>query len=436
MNVYDLIDTKKRGGRHTPEQIRDLVAAVTDGSIPDYQVSAWLMAVWFRGLDDDETTELTLAMRDSGDVIDLDRLPGPTADKHSTGGVGDKISLLLAPLAAELGLQVPMLSGRGLGHTGGTLDKLTSIPGYRIDLSAGEMLDVVERVGCSIVGQTERIAPADRRLYALRDVTATVDCVPLIVSSILSKKFAAGPRHLVIDLKCGSGAFMRTPEDARRLARMLVQVATRAGREASALITDMDQPLGEAVGHALEVEESLAGLAGGGPESTRELTVELTVEMAALAGLGSRDALRERARTALRDGSALRRFVAMVEAQGGRLDPEQPSLDVAPEQEPLCAERDGVVASFETEQVGWAVVDLGGGRRTHADDLDRGVGLRVVAHRGERVERGRPLVRIFARDEDTAAAARARLARAITVAEHADEGLPLIGERVTPDDLD
>ena len=436
MNVYDLIDTKKRGGRHTPEQIRDLVAAVTDGSIPDYQVSAWLMAVWFRGLDDDETTELTLAMRDSGDVIDLDRLPGPTADKHSTGGVGDKISLLLAPLAAELGLQVPMLSGRGLGHTGGTLDKLTSIPGYRIDLSVDEMLDVVGRVGCSIVGQTERIAPADRRLYALRDVTATVDCVPLIVSSILSKKFAAGPRHLVIDLKCGSGAFMRTPDDARRLARMLVQVATRAGREASAMITDMDQPLGEAVGHALEVEEALAGLAGEGPESTRELTVELTVEMAALAGTGSRDALRERARTALDDGSALRRFVEMVEAQGGRLDPSQPAIDVAPEQEPLVAADDGMVAAFETEQVGWAVVDLGGGRRTHADDLDRGVGLRVVAHRGDRVERGQPLVRIFARDEDTASVARARLARSITVAEHADAGLPLIGERVTAGDLD
>ena len=436
MNVYDLIDTKKRGGRHTPEQIRDLVAAVTDGSIPDYQVSAWLMAVWFRGLDDDETTELTLAMRDSGDVIDLDRLPGPTADKHSTGGVGDKISLLLAPLAAELGLQVPMLSGRGLGHTGGTLDKLTSIPGYRIDLSVDEMLDVVGRVGCSIVGQTERIAPADRRLYALRDVTATVDCVPLIVSSILSKKFAAGPRHLVIDLKCGSGAFMRTPDDARRLARMLVQVATRAGREASAMITDMDQPLGEAVGHALEVEEALAGLAGEGPESTRELTVELTVEMAALAGTGSRDALRERARTALDDGSALRRFVEMVEAQGGRLDPSQPAIDVAPEQEPLVAADDGMVAAFETEQVGWAVVDLGGGDRALADDLDRGVGLRVVAHRGDRVERGQPLVRIFARDEDTASVARARLARSITVAEHADAGLPLIGERVTAGDLD
>jgi len=435
VNPYDLIDAKKRGRRHSREEIQGLVAAVTDGSIPDYQVSAWLMAVWFRGLDDEETTEFTLAMRDSGDVIDLDRLPGPTADKHSTGGVGDKISLLLAPLAAELGMQVPMLSGRGLGHTGGTLDKLTSIPGYRIDLSVDEMLDVVQRVGCSIVGQTERIAPADRRLYALRDVTATVDCVPLIVSSILSKKFAAGPRNLVIDLKCGSGAFMRTPDDARRLARMLVQVATRAGREASALITDMDQPLGEAVGHALEVEEAIAGLSGGGPSATRELTVELTTEMAVLAGLGTADDMRMRARAALDDGSALRRFVTMVEAQGGRLDPAAPSLDVAPEQEPLRAERDGVVASFETEQVGWAVVDLGGGRRTHADDLDRGVGLRVVTHRGEPVERGTPLVRIFARDEETAALARARLARAITLAERADDGLPLIGERVTAADL-
>lgn len=435
MNLYDAIERKKRGGRHDVDEIRALVDGVTDGSIPDYQVSAWLMAVWFQGLDDEETYALTLAMRDSGEIVDLSGVEGPTADKHSTGGVGDKISLLLAPLAAELGLFVPMLSGRGLGHTGGTLDKLTSIPGYRFDLSPAEMLDVVGRVGCSIVGQTAAIAPADGRLYALRDVTATVDCVPLIVSSILSKKFAAGPENLVIDLKCGSGAFMRTPEDARVLARALVAVGHRAGKNVTALITDMAQPLGRAVGHSLEVQESLDGLGGGGPATTRELTVALTVEMARLAGRGDEGPLRERAERALDDGSALRRFVAMVEAHGGDLDPSSPRLDVAPEQAPFEAPHDGVVTRFDTAQVGWAVVDLGGGRRRHTDDLDRGVGLLVEARIGDTVRAGQPLVRIHARDEATARAARERLARSIVVDEDAVDAPPLVAGRFTADDL-
>ena len=435
MNAYDLIDAKKRGRTHTADEIRELVHAITDGSMPDYQVSAWLMAVWFRGLEAEETYELTMAMRDSGDTLDLSRLSGPTADKHSTGGVGDKISLILAPLAAELGLQVPMLSGRGLGHTGGTLDKLAAIEGYRVDLEPESMVEVVEKVGCSIVGQTDRIAPADRRLYALRDVTATVDCVPLIVSSILSKKLAAAPQNLVFDLKCGSGAFMRTPEAARELAAGLVRVGSRAGKNVSALITDMDQPLGEAVGHAHEVLESLDVMKGGGPAVTRDLTVALTVEMAVLAGLGTADELLRRAETALDDGSALQRFLRMVEAHGGRLDPENPAVEVAPEVEPLTADRDGVLSAVATEQVGWAVVDLGGGRRKHDDRLDTSVGLRVRARIGDRVEQGQTLCEIFAHDADRAKAARKRLRRAFAVGDDSMPAPPLVAERVTLDDV-
>ena len=430
MIAYDLIDAKKRGRTHSAKEIAALVGAITDGSIPDYQLSAWLMAVWHRGLDPDETHALTIAMRDSGDRLDVSGLSGPTADKHSTGGVGDKISLLLAPLAAAVGLYVPMLSGRGLGHTGGTLDKLTAIEGYRVDLSPTEMLEVVEEVGCSIIGQTGRIAPADRRLYALRDVTATVDCIPLIVSSIMSKKLAAGPEHLVIDLKCGNGAFMRDLDQARALAHALIDVGRREGRKMSALITDMGQPLGEAIGHALEVEEAIAGLSGGGPDSTRALTIELVAEMLRLARGGELDAARAEVTRALDDGRALERFVAMVDAHGGHLDPHEPALDIAPEQPPLCADRDGVVTGFATEEFGWAVVDLGGGRRRHDDAIDLGVGLRVQVRRGDVVREGDPLVRILARDARRADVARERLGRAIVLGDRSPDPVELVLETV------
>ncbi len=426
MRAYDLIDRKKRGGRHSGEEIRFLVRGVTDGSIPDYQVAAWLMAVWHKGLTAEETTALTLAMRDSGEVLDLSSIPGPTADKHSTGGVGDKVSLALAPLAACLGLYVPMLSGRGLGHTGGTLDKLTAIEGYRVDLQPEDMIRIVREVGCSIIGQTDRIAPADRRLYALRDVTATVDCIPLIVSSILSKKFAAGPEHLVIDLKCGSGAFMRDLESARQLAKALIDTGRSAGKKMAALITDMDQPLGETVGHALEVQEILDCLDGGGPADLRELTLELTVEMAMLAGAGEREALRIRAERALDDGSARERFERMVRAHGGDLSA---GLEVAPEVEPVRALHDGWIRSIRTDEVGWAVVDLGGGRRTYDDPLDLGVGLRFQLSRGDAVQAGDPIVSIHARDEATAEVARQRLTAAIEIAGAPPEPRPLVLER-------
>jgi pyrimidine-nucleoside phosphorylase len=432
MTPYELIARKKRGQEHTAQELDDLVSGVADGSIPDYQLAAWLMAVWFRGMTSEETFLLTDRMRASGITLDLSSLPGPTADKHSTGGVGDKVSLLLAPLAAELGLYVPMLSGRGLGHTGGTLDKLSAIPGYRVDLTPDELLAQVARVGCAISGQTAEIAPADRRLYHLRDVTASVDCIPLIVSSIMSKKLAAGPRHLVIDLKCGSGAFMRELDVARELARALLATGLRAGRKMAVLVTDMGQPLGQAVGHAVEAREAVEGLLGGGPADLRALTIELVAEMARLAGLGSLESLRQRAGRALDDGSALQRFLRMVEAQGGRLDPRDPlaALQIAPEVAPLVAPADGHVGAMDAESIGLSLVDVGGARVTQDGQLDLGVGLLVPVKTGDRVRQGQTLARLFARSEAAAARCRSRLAAAIPVQPQPIAARPLVLERI------
>lgn len=432
MTPYELIARKKRGLQHSAQELDLLVSGVTDGSIPDYQVAAWLMAVWFRGMTAEETFLLTDRMRASGITLDLSSIPGPTADKHSTGGVGDKVSLLLAPLAAELGLFVPMLSGRGLGHTGGTLDKLLAIPGYRVDLAPAQLVAQVARVGCAISGQTAEIAPADRRLYHLRDVTASVDCVPLIVSSIMSKKLAAGPRHLVIDLKCGSGAFMREVDAARELAHALLATGRRAGRKMAVLVTDMGQPLGHAVGHALETREAIAAMQGGGPADLRALTIELVAEMAHLAELGSLESLRQRAARSLDDGTALQRFLRMVEAQEGQLDPRDPAaaLAIAPELAPLTAPAAGHVGPMDAETIGLSLVELGGARVTQDAPLDLGVGLLVPVKTGDRVAAGQPLARLFARSEAAAARCRERLAAAIPVQTRPVAARPLVMERI------
>jgi pyrimidine-nucleoside phosphorylase len=385
---------------------------VTDGSVPDYQLAAWLMAVWHRGLTPEEVLWMTTAMRDSGAVLQHDVELEPTADKHSTGGVGDKASLIVAPLAAELGMCVPMISGRGLGHTGGTLDKLQAIPGYRVDLSADEFNRVLRDIGCSIIGQTAEIAPADRRLYALRDVTGTVDCVGLIVSSILSKKLAAGPRNLVIDLKCGSGAFMPDRESARELARALNATGRAAGLNMSSLLTDMDQPLGSAIGHALEVREALECLGGGGPADLRELAVELVVEMGRLAGLGKAGDLRARCCRSLDDGSSAARFRRMVDAHSGSADFAD-ALVIEDELAPVVADRDGTVVAIGTDELGRAVIELGGGRLEHTGVIDLAVGLESLVRLGDEVEEGQPLVRIHSSDSTRADRARTRIAAAI-----------------------
>jgi pyrimidine-nucleoside phosphorylase len=428
-NPLEWIEAKKRGNSHPEPVIRRVIDAVTDGSVPDYQLSAWLMAVWHRGLTADEILWMTTAMRDSGAVLSHDADLEPTADKHSTGGVGDKASLIVAPLAAELGMCVPMISGRGLGHTGGTLDKLQAIQGYRVDLSAEEFAEVLRSTGCSIIGQTAEIAPADRRLYALRDVTGTVDCVGLIVSSILSKKLAAGPRNLVIDLKCGSGAFMPDRESARDLARALNATGRAAGLNMSSLLTDMDQPLGRAIGHALEVRESIECLGGRGPGDLRELSIELVTEMGRLAGLGEAETLRTRCSQSLDDGTALARFMRMVDAHSG-VEDFADKLVIADELAPARASRDGFVGAIRTDELGRAVIELGGGRLEHTGDVDLAVGLECLVRPGDLVERGQPLVGIHGSDAGRGDRARARIIAAIDIGAEGEAIESVILERV------
>ncbi len=426
VDVVQLIERKKQGRALAPEEIRAVVDGYTAGRIPDYQMSALLMAVWFRGLGTEETVALTRAMLESGDQLTWDDLPGPTADKHSTGGVGDKVSLLLAPLAAACGLHVPMLSGRGLGHTGGTLDKLEAIPGYDIRLDNDAFHRVVAEVGCAIIGQGPRIAPADGRIYALRDVTGTVDCVPLITASIMSKKLAAGPRTIVIDLKTGDGAFMPDLERARLLAEMLVLVGNRWGRRMTVLFSDMSQPLGRAVGHALETHEAFTTLRPdgleNGPRDLVELTVALTAEMVLGAGLATTvEEAAERVRAAWRSGDAWSRMERWVAAQGGRIDPDRDDLGlaIAPRQCPVPAPADGVLARIRLRDFGRALAGIGAARRTVDDVLDLSGGVVWKKRLGEPVAEGEPLGWIHARDAEAARQVADIIAATVTVADEA-----------------
>lgn len=396
-----IIERKRDGAALSEAEIREWIARFADGRLPDYQMAALAMAIYFRGMSPEETLALTDAMMRSGDTLSWDGLSRPTADKHSTGGIGDKISIPLAPLVASCGVAVPMISGRGLGITGGTLDKLESIPGYDTRLSEERFREVVARVGCSIIGQTDRLAPADRRLYALRDVTGTVPSIPLITASILSKKLAEGAATLVFDVKCGAGAFMRTPERARELAGSLLAVARGAGRKAEALVTAMDQPVGETAGNALEIAESVDLLRGAGPADALELALRLAVPMLTLSGAAP-DAASARAllESKLASGAALETFARMVEAQGG--DPrvaESPEsvLPQAPALVDAAAPRAGFLSRVDADGVGRAVLLLGGGRRAVTDAIDPAVGVSRLRKVGERVECGEPLATLHAR---------------------------------------
>jgi len=394
----ELIAKKRDGGEHDDSEIEALIARFLDGSLADYQMSAWLMAAYLRGLSDREMLALTLSMRNSGKRLGLSRVRRPRVDKHSTGGVGDKISIPLAPLVAEAGLAVPMISGRGLGHTGGTLDKLAAIPGFRTDLDAKEFERSVAKLGVAIIGQTSEMAPADRRIYALRDVTGTVACRPLIVASILSKKLSVGLDALVLDVKVGRGAFMKTAKDARALASSLVSVATSLGTPTRALLTDMDRPLGSTIGNALEVEESIEILRGEGPEDTTELTLELAAHMCLMGGLErTPEAARKRVEGVLRSGHALERFRKMVENQGG--DPkivDQPNLlPRAPKRLLVEAPEDAYVRSVDPLALAEAALALGAGRLRAEDPVDLRVGLRLLARPGQAVRRGEPVAEIL-----------------------------------------
>jgi thymidine phosphorylase len=423
MLTAELIRRKRDGGELSASDIEQLVSGIADESVTDAQVGALAMAIFLRGMSPDERVALTGAMTRSGDVLDWSDagLSGPVLDKHSTGGVGDKISLLLAPILAACGGFVPMISGRGLGHTGGTLDKLESIPGYDVAPDSGRLREVVARVGCAIVGQTARLAPADRRLYAIRDATGTVESIPLIVGSILSKKLAAGLDALVMDVKVGSGAFLREMDDARELARAIVEVAGGNGMPTTALLTDMDQVLGRTAGNAVEVRESIDHLTGAArDERTLEVTLALCAEALVLGGLHADvgDA-RASAVEALESGAAAERFAAMVVELGGPADlVEAPSryLESAPVTVAVDPAESGAVAAMDVRAVGIAIVNLGGGRAREDDPVDHSVGLTEVAALGERVERGgRPLALVHARDDDSARRAADAIRAAVVV---------------------
>ncbi len=435
MNVVALIERKRNGGQLAAGELRDLMRAYAADEVPDYQMSALAMAVYFRGMADEEIEALTTAMLESGRMLDLSHLTVPRIDKHSTGGVGDKVSLILAPLVAACGIAVPMMSGRGLGHTGGTLDKLESIPGFRTRLSLEETAAQVERLGVAMIGQTKEIAPADRKFYSLRDATSTVEAIPLIAASIMSKKLAEGLTGLVLDVKTGAGAFMPKLEDALKLAHTMIALGERRGCPTVALLTDMDAPLGVACGNALEVEESVLCLRGEGPADLREVTLALSAEMLLVAKVAENEiAARRRVEEVLASGVALDKFRAIVRAQGGDervVDDPRRVLPQAKIVRELTAERDGVVQRVEPRTVGRAIIDLGGGRTKVTDEIDPSVGVMIHRRPGARVERGEPLATIHARDEATFASAAAALREAILVGETPPAERPLVSHRVT-----
>jgi len=429
MRAVDVITKKRDGGVLTGEEIRFFVDGVTRGTLPDYQASALLMAIFVRGMSADETACLTDAMVHSGRRVDLSDVPGVKVDKHSTGGVGDKTSLVLAPLVAACGVPVPMMSGRGLGHTGGTLDKLESIPGFRVNLSLAEMKATLAAAGCAMVGQTSEIAPADKKLYALRDVTATIESIPLITASIMSKKMAEGIGGLVLDVKTGSGAFMKTVADSRRLAESLVSVGNASGVRTEAVITAMDSPLGAAAGNALEVMESIQVLKGGGPADLIEVTLELAARMLVLGGAAAdREEGRIRARACIASGAALDRFRRMVEIQGGdpRIVDDHTRLPVAPERHRLAAERAGYIARLDAELVGRACVALGAGRDRVDDAVDPAVGILIGARPGESVRSGDTVLELHYRDPRRLEVALPLAAQAIAIAGEPPAPAPLV----------
>lgn len=434
MLAHRLIERKRDGGRIEPGEWRALALAYAKGHVPDYQMAALLMACFLRGLDRGETSALTEAMLTSGDRLDLAHLGKPRIDKHSTGGVGDKVSLVLAPLVASMGVAVPMMSGRSLGHTGGTLDKLESIPGFRTDLSLAEAKQQLAQIGCAMMGQTPEIAPADKKMYALRDATATVESIPLIASSIMSKKLAEDLTGLVIDLKRGSGAFLPQLERVLELAEVMIKLGADHGCPTVCLVTAMDRPLGRACGNALEVEEAIAALKGEGPPDLMAVTYALGAEMLVLAGVAKDvDGARRELVTSIETGRAAEHFQKIIEAQGGNPGVvEDPAiLPQAAECEIFAAPRRGFVARIEPRTIGRGIIEMGGGRTKVEDHLEPGVGFVITARPGDWVETGEAMATIFARDRAGIASGRQALRSAFVIADEAEPPLPLISHRVT-----
>src|SRR5205823_7591729 len=426
----ELIQRKRDGGELPADELTELVLGYARGEIPDYQMAAFCMAVFFRGLSERETFTLTEAMVASGETVDLGALIGrKVVDKHSTGGVGDKTSLAVGPIVAACGVPFGKMSGRGLGHTGGTLDKLESIPGFRVELTTDEFVRQVGDVGLAIIGQSANLVPADKLLYGLRDVTATVDNVSLIAASIMSKKIAAGADAIVLDVKVGDGAFMKTLDDARELAQAMLELGRHAGREVACVLTDMDQPLGQAVGNALEIRETIATLHGEGPPDFVELVMAASAHLLAFSDLGlDEDVGRSRAVAAVEDGSALAMYERWIAAQGG--DPSEDALPSAPVVREVAAPRDGHVRAIGAVAVGVAALHLGAGRRTKEDSIDHAVGVRCLKKRGDRVAAGDPLAEVHARDETSATQACEEVRAAYELGDEPPRARPVVLETI------
>jgi len=428
MRAADIIIKKRDGRELTKDEIDFFVRGYTQGEIPDYQAAAWAMAVYFQGMTPQETTDLTLAIVESGETLDLSRIVKTAVDKHSTGGVGDKTTLVVEPVVSACGLPVGKMSGRGLGFTGGTLDKMESIPGYRCNLTTDEFLAQLKEISLVLTGQSADLAPADGKLYALRDVTGTVQSIPLIASSVMSKKIAAGAQGIVLDVKIGLGAFMQTKDEAHTLATRMVEIADLAGRKAIALLSDMNQPLGHAIGNALEVQEAIETLRGGGPEDFREHCLVVASHMLVLGGIADNEAAARRmAESAIRDGSGFARFRQLVNAQGGDasyLDhPEK--LPAAPLVETVPAPRSGYLSQIHARKIGEAVVTMGGGRERKEDTIDHAVGVVIHKKVGDYTEKGQPLFTLHANSPQSLEEARNRILAAHQWSDSPVEPLPL-----------
>lgn len=435
MRMYDLIMKKRDGGALTKDEIGYMIQGYTQGSIPDYQMSAMLMAIYFQGMNEEETLFLTESMEHSGEVLDLSAIHGIKVDKHSTGGVGDKTSLALTPMVAACGIPVAKMSGRGLGHTGGTIDKLESFSGFSTAITAEKFMENVNEIGIAIMGQTADLAPADKKLYALRDVTATVDNMSLIASSIMSKKLASGADAIVLDVKTGSGAFMKTKEDSFTLAKEMVTLGNNAGRKTYAVISDMDQPLGLAVGNALEVKEAIDTLNGKGPEDFVELCMTLGSYMLMAGGIAENEAqAREKLKEAVSSGKALEKLAQFVAAQGGDnsavWNPEL--LPKASYTEEILSEEEGYISHIECDEIGMCSLLLGGGRETKESEIDLSVGLVLCKKRGDYVKRGEALAAIYGNDKEKMILAKKRFLQAYTFSTEKVEKEPLIKGVITP----
>jgi pyrimidine-nucleoside phosphorylase len=433
MRAVDVIRKKRDGLALSDDEVQSFVTAAATGAWPEYQLAALLMAIWLRGMDARETIALTSAMTHSGMVLDLSDIPGPKADKHSTGGVGDSTSLVLVPLVAACGVTVPMMSGRGLGHTGGTLDKLEAIPGFRVGLSIDEMKRSLKSIGAAMIGQTDSIAPADKKLYALRDVTATVESIPLIAASIMSKKLAEGIGSLVLDVKFGNGAFMKRFEDARTLAQTMVGIGNAQGVRTQALLTAMDVPLGFAVGNSLEVIECIETLKGRGPTDLASLSIELAACMVQMSGVADTiDDARRRVDHVLRSGQGVERFRQIVGNQGGdpRCIDDYKRLPLAGKRRIVAAERSGYLMSIEAEPIGRAAMLLGAGRDRTEDSVDPGVGILLRVITGERVKAGEAIAELYGRDDEKIAAAELMVRSACWIGDGPPATVPLIRERL------